>query len=76
MRIRLVGEMSGTRDGQDWPPRGSVVDLPDEEAAQLLARGMARPVEDAPVEAATPLTTDVMKAVVPSTPRKRATSSG
>jgi len=35
--------MSGTRNGQQWPPRGSVVDLPDEEARQLCEQRMARP---------------------------------
>jgi hypothetical protein len=49
-------DVSGTRDGAAWPPRGSVLDLPDEEAAQYCANGMAEPVatfgDD--VETATP----------------------
>jgi hypothetical protein len=44
VKILLVGEISGTRDGQEWPPRGSVVELPEDEAVQLCDRGMARPV--------------------------------
>lgn len=44
MRIQLLGEISGTRNGLDWPPRGTVVDLPDEEAARLCEQQMARPV--------------------------------
>lgn len=60
--------MSGTRDGVDWPPRGSVVDLPDAEAIQLCDGGMARPVvednvekavvDDYEVEMRAPLTTE------------------
>lgn len=67
MRIILIGEMSGTRDGQDWPPRGSTVDLPDDEAVALLHGGMAKPADDpVVVEEAVPLTTDVAAAVVPT----------
>lgn len=64
----LLGDVSGTRDGQAWPPRGSVVELPDDEAAQLCRTQMARPVvetemvekaviDDADVERRAPLTT-------------------
>lgn len=41
MRVRMRVTISGTRDGQDWPARGSVVDLPDDEAEQLVASGLA-----------------------------------
>lgn len=56
MKIRLIGTMSGTRDGVDWPPRGSTFELPDDEAAQLCSNGMAEPVAelDADVEKAVP----------------------
>jgi hypothetical protein len=54
MRIRLTSDMSGTRDGQEWPPAGSVVDLPDVEARGLLAGGSA--VEE---------NTDMPKVMVP-----------
>jgi hypothetical protein len=37
-------DVSGTRDGQPWPPRGSVIDLPDDEARQYCESGMAEPV--------------------------------
>lgn len=52
MIVRLKGDISGTREGQPWPPRGSVVDLPDDEAAKLCATGMAVPVPADEVEAA------------------------
>jgi hypothetical protein len=41
--VQLLGDISGTRNGLDWPPRGSVVDLPDEEAIRLCEQQMARP---------------------------------
>lgn len=52
MIVRLRGDISGTRDGQSWPPRGSTVELPDDEAAMLVATGMALPVPDDQVEMA------------------------
>jgi hypothetical protein len=44
MRVRMRVDVSGTRDGQRWPPRGSVLDLPDDEAAHYCQVGMAEPV--------------------------------
>lgn len=55
----LLGDISGTRDGQEWPPRGSEVDLPDDEGLRLCAIGMARPVRDDPVERAVADAADV-----------------
>jgi len=45
VRVVLLGEMTGTRDGQQWPPRGSIVDLPDEEAVTMIRGSMARPAD-------------------------------
>jgi hypothetical protein len=44
VKVLLLGEVSGTRDGQAWPPRGSVVELPEDEAIRLCENRMARPV--------------------------------
>lgn len=52
MRIRMKGDVSGTRDGRDWPPRGGEIDLPDGEAAELCAAGLAEPVAAGDVETA------------------------
>lgn len=41
MKITLLQTISGMRDGEEWPPRGSVVDFPDDEAAQLVSAGIA-----------------------------------
>ncbi len=40
-RVRMLGTISGPRAGQDWPARGTVIDLPDPEAADLVAMRMA-----------------------------------
>lgn len=55
MRVRMKVDVSGTRAGHEWPPRGSVIDLPDDEAADYCRAGMAEPVAvfDTP-ETATP----------------------
>jgi hypothetical protein len=47
---------SGTRDGQEWPARGSEIELPDAEALDYINAGMAEAVTTfpGPVETATP----------------------
>ncbi|MFJ3704859.1 MULTISPECIES: hypothetical protein [unclassified Streptomyces] len=37
--------MSGTRDGEPWPAKGGIVDLPDDEAKHLIAAGLAKEPE-------------------------------
>jgi hypothetical protein len=36
-------EISGTRNGVPWPPRGNSLDLPDDEARELINQQMAIP---------------------------------
>jgi len=52
MKIRMKVQVSGTRDGADWPPVGGTVDLPDTEAADLCAAGLAVPAPETAVETA------------------------
>nr|MDT0658031.1 hypothetical protein [Micromonospora sp. DSM 115978] len=59
MRVRMKGQISGSRNGVPWPPKGGVIDLPDDEAAQLCDAGMATPVTGDEVETATAPTGDV-----------------
>ena len=59
MEIKLKVTISGTRDGIEWPPVGGSVDLPEAEAAQMVAAGMASAVTPAPVETATVNTSTV-----------------
>lgn len=41
MRVRMKVTISGTRDGQPWPERGGLVDLPDAEAEHMISAGLA-----------------------------------
>lgn len=59
MKIKLKVTISGTRDGIEWPPVGGSVDLPEAEAAQMVAAGLASAVAPAPVETATANTSTV-----------------
>lgn len=47
MQVRMRVTISGTRDGQSWPERGGVVELPEEEATHLVAVGLAEDAKDA-----------------------------
>jgi hypothetical protein len=46
VRVRMKVTISGMRNGRDWPTKGSVLELPDDEAAEYCAAGMADPVAD------------------------------
>lgn len=39
--IRMRSKISGTRDGIDWPAPGETLEVPNAEAAQLVAGGQA-----------------------------------
>lgn len=47
MIIRMKAGLTGTRNGQDWPPPGGTIELDDAEAADLVAAGLAVTVEGA-----------------------------
>jgi hypothetical protein len=44
MKVRMRDQISGTRNGEPWPPPGGEVDLPEQEAVKLCANGLAVPV--------------------------------
>lgn len=44
MRVQMKATITGTRNGADWPAVGESVDLPDGEATDLLAAGLAVPL--------------------------------
>lgn len=46
MLILMLGQVSGLRDGKPWPPPGHTMDLPFEEAMQLVGNQMAVPAVD------------------------------
>jgi hypothetical protein len=53
MRVTMKATISGTRDGADWPAVGEVVHLPDAEAEDMIAAGLAVPAPAPEPEKAT-----------------------
>lgn len=52
MRVRVRATVSGSRNGEDWPEIGEVIDLPSDEAATYLAAGIVESVKTGEVETA------------------------
>ena len=46
MKVEMKIRIAGSRNGVRWPEAGGVVDLPDGEAADLCAAGLAAPVAE------------------------------
>lgn len=50
-KIEITARISGTRNGDDWPSVGESINVPDDEAADLVKLGfakiLAKPVERA-----------------------------
>lgn len=42
----MRGDISGVRNGQSWPRRGSIIEIDDAEGASLCSMGMAEPVAE------------------------------
>lgn len=72
MKIIMKTQISGTRDGVEWPHPGGVIDVPSAEAEALLHAGYAqRPGSaEGDVEQATAPTADVEQATAPRRRRK------
>ena len=47
-KVKMLIKMSGTRNGDDWPEIGGTLDVPKDEAANLVANGYAEAVKAAP----------------------------
>lgn len=54
MKVTMKATISGTRNGKHWPRHGEVVDLPNAEAADLCAAGLAEPVKASEERATAP----------------------
>lgn len=50
MKVEMKIKIAGSRNGVRWPEAGTVVDLPDGEAADLCSQGVAEPVVEDAVE--------------------------
>jgi hypothetical protein len=73
MRVQMLTGLTGTHDGEDWPPAGAVADLPDALASDLIAAGHASAVEvPAAVEVAA--VEPAENAAKPNPRRRRATT--
>lgn len=48
MKIKMVQQITGTRNGQRWPEVGEELTVPDAEGAELCAQGYAIPVAQKP----------------------------
>lgn len=46
MLVRMIGDVSGTRNGQPWPGIGRDIDLPPDEAIPLIQARMVVAVAD------------------------------
>lgn len=54
MRVRMIDKIGGTRNGEPWPEVGESIDVPDGEAADLIAVGYAEEATDEEVVASDP----------------------
>lgn len=52
MHVQMRVKISGTRDGVDWPEKGTIIDLPDDEARALIVAGLAKEATDADLTSA------------------------
>ncbi|MGW0647889.1 hypothetical protein ACWD4T_03635 [Streptomyces umbrinus] len=46
MRVRMKVTISGTRNGEPWPERGGIKELPDGEAKYMIGVGLAEEPDD------------------------------
>lgn len=73
MKVRMLVEISGTRDGEEWPKRGGTIDVPEPEAQDLIANKFAEIAADEPViETAAVAPATETAARKPGRPRKTA----
>lgn len=55
MRIKLLVDIAGTIDGQNWPARGGEIDLPKSIADDMIANRYAEPVQRIETAAVNPV---------------------
>lgn len=44
MQVRLITRLTGLRNGVEWPAIGGIIDVPSDEAVNLISHGYAVPV--------------------------------
>ncbi len=53
-KVEITARISGTRDGVEWPGIGGTLDVPEDEAADLVRLGLAKVVAKAAERATAP----------------------
>lgn len=48
MKVRMLVQITGTRNGKPWPPIGETVEVGDGEGVDLCSTGAAEPVAEKP----------------------------
>lgn len=48
MKVRMLVQISGTRNGEQWPPIGGVANVGDGEALDLISTGAAEAIAERP----------------------------
>lgn len=69
-KITMRTRISGTRNGEDWPAPGGTVDVPADEAAALIAAGLASAAGTSKEAAAVDVSEVETAAVKPARGRK------
>lgn len=77
MKVQMRATITGSRDGEPWPERGGYIELPDHEAQDLIAAGLAQSADsdrdlDDDVETATVAPDENAAAPGKRAPRKAA----
>lgn len=80
MKLRMKTDVSGSRNGQEWPPRGKTLDsgkfgLSEAEVQRYVRAGIVEPA-GRDTEAAVPDPGDVETATVDTQPKRRGRPPG
>jgi hypothetical protein len=67
MKIKMLVNISGTIDGQEWPQRGGVIDLAEHVAADMIVNKFAEACDELETAAVDP----VKETATKPTPRAR-----
>ena len=55
MRVEMLTQISGTRNGEEWPAPGATIEVPAHEGDSLILAGYAKEATDAPTPEPAPV---------------------
>ena len=55
MRVEMTTQISGTRNGEEWPAPGATIEVPAHEGDSLILAGYAKEATDAPTPEPAPV---------------------